>query len=605
MSSSDTIGSRVRETFVALRDVPLIVRMVWESGKTFVVVLLTLRVVVGLLPLSVLAVAREIVSTLAAGVSTPGASKRLLTLVTIEFGLASLGAALAHLVEHVDAALAERYIRHASLRVMAHAATLDLSTYEDPNFHDQLDRARVQSSDRVSLVFAIARLFQNVVTGGSLVLAICLFDPLVIALFVGCSIPALFVEGMCTLRGYALNQRLTPIRRELEYLRALGASKESAKELKVFGLKDFFIGQYEKLADVVYREKVGLSGELLPARALASVLMVAGSYAGYAIVVYRTWAGTLAMGTFVFMTGAIAGATRIGRELFSTLTTIADQSLYIRDLAHFFSVKPTIAAPSAPRPIPRPIRRGFEFENVSFAYPGREGYVLDGLSFTIAPRERVALVGENGAGKTTIIKLMLRLYEPTHGRILLDGVDLREYDPDDLAHEIGVIFQDFVRYEMSASDNIAVGRIARRDDRWAITAAAAKSLADPFLRGLPRGYEQRLGRRFEGGIDLSVGEWQRVALARSYLRQSQLIVLDEPTAALDATAEAEVFERFSELAEGRTTLLISHRFSTVRMAERILVLERGAIIEHGTHDELVARSGKYATMFELQASGYR
>jgi ATP-binding cassette subfamily B protein len=602
---SDTLGSRVRETVVALRQVPLILRMAWASGKALIVTALALRFVIGLVPLSVLAVAREIVGVLASGAARPDASTRLLLLVAIEAGLAALGATLTHVIEHVDEALAERYTRHANLRVMAHAATLDLATYEDPQFNDELERARVQASDRVTLVFQIARFFQLVITGAGLVGGIFVFAPVVIVLLVGCTIPALVVEGMCALRGYALNRRLTPLRRELEYLRTLGASKESAKELKVFALKDFLLGQFEKLADRAYREKVGLSARLLPARTLAGTLLVAGSYAGYALVVYRTWTGALTMGTFVFLTGAITGAARVGRELFSTLALISDQALYIRDLARFFSTTPKITGPRTPKPIPRPMRIGFQFEDVGFRYPGRDGEVLRGLTFAIAPGEKIALVGENGAGKTTIIKLLLRLYDPTSGHILLDGVDLREYDPDELLAEVGVIFQDFIRYEMSVTDNIAVGRISKRSDPEAIAAAAEKSLAAPFLRRLPGGYEQRLGRRFDGGVDLSVGEWQRVALARAYIRETQLIVLDEPTAALDPRAEAEVFQRFNELAEGRTTILISHRFSTVRMAQRILVLERGTIIEQGTHTSLIDDSGRYASMFKLQASGYR
>jgi ATP-binding cassette subfamily B protein len=256
-------------------------------------------------------------------------------------------------------------------------------------------------------------------------------------------------------------------------------------------------------------------------------------------------------------------------------------------------------------PAPRPIRDGFAFENVSFSYPGTKRLVLDRLNLRIEPGERIALIGENGQGKTTIVKLLTRLYDPTDGRILLDGVDLRDYNIEDVQSEIGVIFQDFMRYEMTARQNIAVGRIDASDHDGSIEHAARKSLADAVIERLPNGYDQLLGRRFEGGVDLSGGEWQKIALARAYLRDAQLLILDEPTASLDARSEYEVFQRFAELTKGKMALLISHRFSTVRMADRIVVLENGRIVEQGSHSQLMALGGRYAGMFELQASSYR
>ncbi len=256
-------------------------------------------------------------------------------------------------------------------------------------------------------------------------------------------------------------------------------------------------------------------------------------------------------------------------------------------------------------PAPRPIQRGFEFRDVSFAYPGTNRRVLSNFNFTLSPGERVALIGENGQGKTTIVKLITRLYDPTEGRILLDGVDLREYDLADLHAEIGVIFQDFMRYEMTARENIAMGRIEVDHADEEIEYAAEKSMASEVIARLRGGYDQMLGRRFEGGVDLSGGEWQKLALARAYLRDAQLLILDEPTASLDARSEFEVFERFAELTYGKMALLISHRFSTVRMADRIVVLEGGRLVEEGSHSQLVALGGRYAAMFEMQAASYR
>ena len=282
-----------------------------------------------------------------------------------------------------------------------------------------------------------------------------------------------------------------------------------------------------------------------------------------------------------------------------------EEGLFLRDLFSFLEMEPRTQSPADPRRVPRPIRQGFVFEDVGFRYPGREDWALRHVSFELPPAERIALVGENGAGKTTLVKLLTRLYDPTEGRILLDGVDLRDYDLDALRADVGVIFQDFVRYDLVARENIAVGRIDALADDARINDAANKSLAVHVLAGLENGLGHMLGRRFDGGANLSGGEWQKIALARAYMRDAQMLILDEPTAALDARAEFQVFQRFSELTEGRMAVLISHRFSTVRMADRILVLDGGCVLEDGSHAQLVQAGGRYAELFSLQAAGYR
>ncbi len=319
----------------------------------------------------------------------------------------------------------------------------------------------------------------------------------------------------------------------------------------------------------------------------------------------KSFSGSLSIGTLIFLTGAIVQASNNIQLVFSTMSSIADQALFLTDLLAFFQMEPTIRSkPNALR-APRPIVHGFEFRNVSFRYPGATRLVLSNLDFQLRAGERVALIGENGGGKTTLVKLMTRLYDPVEGEIMLDGVDLREYDVEDLYREIGVIFQDFMRYEMTARENIAVGRIEEMDNLPLLQAAADKSLADDVIERLPASYEQMLGRRFDGGVDLSGGEWQKVALARAYLRDAQVLILDEPTAALDARSEYEVFQRFAELTAGKSALFISHRFSTVRMADRIVVLENGKIVEDGNHEALFSLGGRYAGMFEMQAASYR
>jgi ATP-binding cassette subfamily B protein len=391
----------------------------------------------------------------------------------------------------------------------------------------------------------------------------------------------------------------------LDYLRVLGGSREAAKELKLFGLQKFLLDRFTGLSDRIYEENVALSKRRLFAGAALSLVGTAGYYSAYVLVVWRTVTGSLTIGSLTFLSGAILQASTNIQQIFSTLSGIADQALFLTDLLAFFAMTPTIRSKPNALPAPRPIQKGFEFRNVSFHYPGNSRLVLENLNLELHPGQRVALIGENGQGKTTIVKLMTRLYDPVDGQILLDGIDLREYDLDDLYREIGVIFQDFMRYEMTARENIAVGRIDAASDAQLLQMAAEKSMAADVIGRLPGVYDQMLGRRFDGGVDLSGGEWQKVALARAYLRDAQVLILDEPTAALDARSEYEVFRRFAELTTGKMALFISHRFSTVRMADRIIVLDDGKVVEDGSHSELIRLGGRYSEMFELQAASYR
>jgi ATP-binding cassette subfamily B protein len=418
-------------------------------------------------------------------------------------------------------------------------------------------------------------------------------------------VPAFMGESHFAFLGYAKNFRQTPIRRQLDYLRVAGGSKEAAKELKLFGLGSFFTERFARLSDQIYEEDVSLARRRLVAGSLLSVIGTAGYYSAYVFVIWRTVTGLLSIGTLAFLSGAILQASANIQQIFSTVSSIADQALFLTDLIAFFAMEPTIRSKPNALPAPRPIQSGFEFRNVSFRYPGSSRLILDGLNFHLSPGERVAVVGENGQGKTTIVKLLTRLYDPSEGQVLLDGADLREYNLEDLYRNIGIIFQDFMRYEMTARENIAVGRIEEIDSLLLLQQAAEKSMADEVISRLPGQYEQMLGRRFDGGVDLSGGEWQKVALARAYLRNAQLLVLDEPTAALDARSEFQVFQRFSELTAGKMALFISHRFSTVRMADRIVVIEGGRVAEDGDHEQLTHLGGRYAEMFEMQAGSYR
>jgi ATP-binding cassette subfamily B protein len=606
MGEHEGFRSSWQERFAALRNVPPVLKIVWQSGPLVVTFGLASRVFASLFPLALLWIPSLILNRIHQATSShkpvgPG----FWWLVAAEFLLAVVTSVLARAIDYSDSLLADKYTRHVSIQVMKHAADLDLIAYEDPVFYDRLERARVQATDRLGMIQAIGRLVQLVITTLTLSITIIIFSPWLMLLLVGGVVPAFLGESHFAFLGYAKNFRQTPVRRQLDYLRVVGGSKEAAKELKLFGLKDFLTDRFTRLSDEIYEENIGLSRRRLIAGGFLSVIATAGYYSAYVIVIWRTVTGVFSVGTWFLLSGAILQASGNIQQIFSTVSGIADQALFLTDLLAFFEMQPTIRSKPNALPAPRPIVHGFEFRNVSFSYPGSPRLILNRLNFHLHPSERVALIGENGQGKTTIVKLITRLYDPTEGQILLDGVDLREYSLEDLYREIGVIFQDFMRYEMTARENIAVGQIDEISNLKLLETASRKSLADQVIAKLPLQFEQMLGRRFDGGVDLSGGEWQKIALARAYLRNAQLLILDEPTAALDARSEFEVFHRFAELTSGKMALFISHRFSTVRMADRIVVLENGNIAEDGNHEQLSRLGGRYAEMFEMQAASYR
>lgn len=598
----DAWGKRLQ----SLKNIPPVLRIIWDSSPAVVGAGLALRAIVAVVPLALLAVTRLIIDAVVAHVSRGSALRHdFWKLVALEFSLAAAATLLNRVVDFCDTLLADKFARHISIRIMEHASRLDLFCYEDPSFQDKLERARVQATDRLGMIRQMGQLVQQVITTATLAASILFFSPWLLVLLIACVVPAFLGESHFAFLGYALAFRLTPVKRQIDYLRFLGASKDSAKELKLFGLNKYLTERFTELSDDVYLENVALARRRLWATAALSLVTTLGYYSAYVYVIYETVSGRMTVGTLTFLAGAIAGASSNLQMIFSTFSSIADQSLFLTDLLEFFALRPLVTSkPNALR-APRPIRAGIEFRNVSFSYPGTSRHVLHDLHLRINPGERIALIGENGEGKTTIVKLVTRLYDPTVGTVLLDGVDLKEYDLEDYSSQIAVIFQDFMRYDMTVWENIAMGQISERKNMSRIELAAKKSLADSVVGKLPGGYDQMLGRRFESGVDLSGGEWQRVALARAYLRDAQLLVLDEPTAALDARSEHQVFERFAELTQGKMALLISHRFSTVKMADRIVVLEKGQIAEEGRHEQLMARGGRYAEMFEMQASSYR
>jgi ATP-binding cassette, subfamily B, bacterial len=599
-------SSAWRERVEALRNVPPVLKMLWDSGRAVVVWGILLRIAVAALPSAIALVAAWIINGVQRVFSHQGLRPHFWWMVGLEAGLNVTAGLLTRGIDYSDSLLADRYTHHVSVEVMRQAAQLDLTTYEDPVFYDRLERARVQATDRLAMIQQMGRLLQQSLTTLIWTGILIFYSPWLVLLLAIGVLPTFLGETHFAFLGYAKNFRQTPAKRQMDYLRQVGGSKEAAKELKLFNLSAYLTNRFKQLSQQIYEENVELSRKKLLAGGLLGIIATLGYYGAYAFVIWRAVMGAYSdIGTFYLLTNSIIQASSNLQQVFSTASGIADQALFLTDLLAFFEMKPTVRSKPNAKPIPRPVQRGFEFRNVGFRYPGTERLVLSNFSFHLAPGERIALIGENGQGKTTVVKLITRLYDPSEGEILLDGVDLRDYELDDLHHEIGVIFQDFMRYEMTARENIAVGRVEREHNIEEIEFAAQKSLAEGVIQKLPGKYDQMLGRRFEGGVDLSGGEWQKLALARAYLRDAQLLILDEPTAALDARSELEVFQRFAELTAGKMALLISHRFSTVRMADRIVVLEGGKLIEEGDHLQLMALGGRYAEMFEMQAASYR
>lgn len=606
-------GARAR----TLRQLGLLFVQVWRTSPLLTFLSFFLRLIVALVPPALLFLSKLIIDEVVrqTGQPSPGPSladwfaagriETLTGLVLAEFALVIGRDALNRAVSVVDQVLGEQHSNRVSVELIEHAAKIDLKHLEQSDYQDRLERARRQASSRSTVLAQIFQQGQTVVTVLALAAGLFAYAPLLIPLLAISLAPSVWGEFRFNRLAYWVSHNRSPERRQLDYLRQLGASAENAKEVKLFGLGGFITSRFAELSQQIERENRGIAiSRGLWATALSAISTIT-YYAAFAYILWRTLSGDFSLGDLVFLSGSFMNLNGLMQQFLLGFTAIAGQSLFLDDLFSFFDIKPGITEPETPRPFPEPLRQGVRFDNVGFRYPGSERWIVRNLSFEVPAGRTLALVGENGAGKTTIVKLLTRLYDPDEGRVLIDGVDLKEIATADLRRHVGVIFQDFLRYSFTAADNIGVGQIDAFTDRARITSAAEQSLAHAVIGRLPEGYDQMLGRTFAKGQDLSGGEWQKLALARAYMREAAIVVLDEPTAALDARAEAEVFSRFKDLAEGTTALIISHRFSTVRMADRIIVLEQGAVLEQGSHEELMAAGGRYAELFELQAAGYR
>ena len=610
-------GPSLRERFNAMRNLPPFLKQIWATSPWLTLSSLGLRLIRSLLPIITLYIGKliidEAVRLVALGLPFEsmlqawhgGQLNHLLWLLVLEFALAILSDLLGRMVSYADSLLSELFTNATSIRLMEHAATLDLEDFEDPDLQDKLDRARRQTMGRMNLMSTLFGQVQDTITVVSFAAGLLIYAPWLIVLLAVALIPAFIGESHFNAMGYSLNFAWTPERRQLEYVKQTGASVESAKEVKIFNLHHFLIARYRTLADKFYKANRALARKRAIWGALFAALGTLGYYIAYGYIAWRTVRGDFTIGDLTFLAGSFRRLRQLLEGLLVGFSQVASQALYLDDLFSFFEIEPEIKSPEHPVPVPKPITRGFVFEDVGFRYPDAERWAVRHLSFELHAGEVLALVGENGAGKTTLVKLLARLYDPDEGRILLDGIDLRDYDIEALRANIGVIFQDFVRYNLTAGENIGVGQVDAMDDDVRIREAARRAMADEVIASLPNGYDQQVGRRFKTGVDLSGGQWQKIAIARAYMRDAQVMILDEPTAALDARSEFEVFQRFKELSDDRTAVLISHRFSSVRMADRILVLNEGQLEASGTHEQLLAQGGRYAELFELQASGYR
>jgi ATP-binding cassette subfamily B protein len=606
-TSKNNATLSLKERLAALKNIPVFFKLVRQASPKMTFISIVLRVVRAAMPLLILYVGKLIIDEIVQLSIAKGAADHLhlWKLVALEFILAICSDALGRGINLTDSLLGDRFANISSIKIMEHAATLDLDQFEDAVFYDKLERARQQTVGRTILLSQVMSQVQDIITVIFLAAGLLAFNPWLILLLLVAILPAVWGESYFNDKTYAMTRRQTPQRRELDYLRFLGASDETAKEIKLFDLSGFVINRFRTLADKFYDDNRRIVIQRSLWGTFFALLGSASYYGAYVYIITNSIRGDITIGALTFLAGSFRQLRSLLESILTRLTAISQGAIYLSDFFEFFEIEPKIHNSKQARPFPNPIQKGFTFENVGFRYPNSERWANRHLNFTLHPAEKLALVGENGSGKTTLVKLLCRLYDPSEGRILLDGYDLKEYDLHELRINTGIIFQDFLRYQMTFSKNIAAGKIDETENEELIKKAAHQSLADELAKKLPKGYEQILGKRFAEGVELSGGEWQKVAIARAYMRDAQLLILDEPTSALDARAEYEVFQRFTELTKGKMAVLISHRFSTVRMADRIVVLDKGELIEIGSHEELLEKEGRYSELFRLQAMGYQ
>ncbi len=610
VSLAGRIGNEIREFWEALRNTPEAFRLVWLSSRREALAGIALTLVTALLPAAQAWAGKLIIDTIVnatrAGAASAAGLRDVLPYLVLEFVLLLLSSVTGQGRSLLDRTLQSQLTNYVNGLVIRKAIHLDLRFFEDPVFYDMLQNARRQAdTSALNIVNSILQMVQQVITLVSLLILLVRFSPWLVVIVFVAAIPSFLSQSQYAERAFRAISRRAPESRLLNYLETLLTSNESVKEIKLFALGEPLLKRYQELFTRFYLEDRAIARQRTLAGLAWGVLSSLAYYGSYAWIVRRTLAGLVTLGDMTMFLVLFRQSQSSIRSLLDSLNRLYESNLFLDNLVDYLKLEPQLVAPANGLPAPAPVRQGIEFRNVWFRYPGADVDVLRDINLHIHPGERIALVGLNGAGKTTLIKLLTRLYDPAQGQVLLDGVDLREYDLHSLHQRFGVIFQDYVRYQFSVRENIGFGQVDALDDLARIKAAAERGGADSVIEKLPHGYDTMLGRRWEKGQELSGGQWQKIALARAFMRQAEVMVLDEPTSALDAEAEYEVFQRFGELMQGRIAVLISHRFSTVRMADRIAVLSAGKIIELGSHAELLQLDGAYARLFNLQAEGYR